>query len=121
MPYASSIMGEYVNISTSQSDTAAISTGIRVFASTSIFNIELSTHRMTDYSYWYILPFFLPLSLYLFLLKISSAIKAENIIFGITNDLVFKDFEKKGAPNAFSKGLDGRTIYISQELQMAKT
>lgn len=48
-------------------------------------------------------------------------IKADNIMFGIEDDSVFSDFEQQELQNPCPrKEVDGRTIYISQELRMPK-
>ncbi|KAK2853215.1 hypothetical protein FQN49_005290 [Arthroderma sp. PD_2] len=52
---------------------------------------------------------------------IHADIKADNIMFGIADESVFSDFEERElqTPSA-RKELDGRTIYVSQELRMPK-
>lgn len=47
-------------------------------------------------------------------------IKADNIIFGIADDSVFRDFEENELQDPCPrKELEGRTIYTSRELRMA--
>lgn len=50
-------------------------------------------------------------------------IKADNIMLGIDDDSVFSAFEKHELANPSPRKLapDGRTIYLSRELQMPKT
>ncbi|GAD92996.1 protein kinase domain protein [Paecilomyces variotii No. 5] len=52
---------------------------------------------------------------------IHTDIKADNIMFGIADDSVFSDFMENElhAPSP-RKELDGRTIYVSQELRMPR-
>ncbi|GFF55895.1 hypothetical protein IFM58399_10185 [Aspergillus lentulus] len=53
--------------------------------------------------------------------EISSDIKEDNIMFGITDDSVFSDFEEQELQTPCPrKGLDGRIIYVSWELRMPK-
>lgn len=49
-------------------------------------------------------------------------IKASNIMFGIGDDSVFKQFEEAEIqkPSPRKEGADGRTIYVSRELEMPK-
>ncbi|CRG82797.1 Putative dual specificity tyrosine-phosphorylation-regulated kinase 3 homolog [Talaromyces islandicus] len=52
---------------------------------------------------------------------IHADIKADNIMFGIADDSVFRDFEERELQSPSPrKELDGRTIYVSQELRMPK-
>ncbi|KAJ6136096.1 hypothetical protein N7512_001256 [Penicillium capsulatum] len=52
---------------------------------------------------------------------IHTDIKADNIMFGIADDTVFRDFEIDELQNPCPrKELDGRTIYTSRELRMPK-
>lgn len=54
------------------------------------------------------------------LIKISD-IKADNIMFGIADDSVLRDFETNELQNPCPrKELDGRTIYTSREVRMPK-
>ncbi|KAM0280371.1 hypothetical protein ACHAQH_004084 [Verticillium albo-atrum] len=53
---------------------------------------------------------------------IHTDIKADNILFGIDDDSVFTAFEEQELLNPSPrKTVDGRTIYLSRELQMPKT
>ncbi|KAF4453070.1 CMGC SRPK kinase [Fusarium albosuccineum] len=53
---------------------------------------------------------------------IHTDIKADNIMFGIEDDSVFSAFEEQEQRNPCPrKEVDGRTIYVSRELQMPKT
>jgi serine/threonine protein kinase len=50
-----------------------------------------------------------------------SDIKADNIMFGISDDSVFSDFESNELQNPCPrKEIDGRTIYTSRALRMPK-
>ncbi|KAJ5723664.1 hypothetical protein N7488_001699 [Penicillium malachiteum] len=57
----------------------------------------------------------------LYLQGMASDIKADNIMFGIGDDSVFREFEENELHDPCSrKELDGRTIYISRELGIPK-
>lgn len=57
----------------------------------------------------------------IYLLKILSDVKADNIMLGIADDSVFSDFEESELQSPCPrKELDGRTIYLSQELRMPR-
>ncbi|KAL4988836.1 kinase-like domain-containing protein [Aspergillus falconensis] len=52
---------------------------------------------------------------------IHTDIKADNIMFGIADDSVFRDFMEDELQNPCPrKELDGRTIYVSRELRMPR-
>ncbi|RHZ53664.1 uncharacterized protein CDV56_106989 [Aspergillus thermomutatus] len=52
---------------------------------------------------------------------IHADIKADNIMFGIADDSVFRDFMENELQNPCPrKELDGRTIYVSRELRMPR-
>ncbi|KAL4860462.1 hypothetical protein BDV12DRAFT_107150 [Aspergillus spectabilis] len=52
---------------------------------------------------------------------IHADIKADNIMFGIADDSVFRDFMENELRNPCPrKELDGRTIYVSRELKMPR-
>ncbi|GES61238.1 kinase-like protein [Aspergillus terreus] len=52
---------------------------------------------------------------------IHTDIKADNIMFGIADDLVFSEFEENELQSPCPrKELDGRTIYVSRELRMPR-
>lgn len=56
-----------------------------------------------------------------YLLIVLLDIKADNIMFGIADDSVFRDFEEAELQDPCPrKELDGRTIYTSCELKMPK-
>lgn len=76
---------------------------------------------MPDYTYRSVLRCCPPLPLLSAYSRITSDIKADNIMFGIADDSVFSDFEEREFQTPCPrKELDGTVIYVSRELRMPK-
>jgi serine/threonine protein kinase len=68
-----------------------------------------------------IYPSFVSLFVHYLLTWRLPDIKADNIMFGIADDSVFRDFMEDELQNPCPrKELDGRTIYVSRELRMPR-
>jgi serine/threonine protein kinase len=120
MSRASTIVGECVDISAPQSDTAATETSFGICASAPVSGARLSAHRMQNHTCWFVLSYH-----YLLLVLTDTIIlldiKADNIMFGIADDSVFSDFEERELETPSPrKELNRRTIYVSRELRMPR-
>lgn len=120
MSRSSSIMGKRAHISAPQPGTEATFTSSGVCVEALIFGTGLPSYGVPHYPHWYIPQLCFPFFYYMLTCKLLD-IKADNIMFGIADDSVFRDFTEDELQNPCPrKELDGRTIYVSRELRMPR-